>query len=76
MKILLADDDLLFRTLLKRSVSGCGSETVVVSDGEQAWREITAADSPRLAILDWIMPGTDGLEVCRRIRQANLPLGS
>jgi DNA-binding response OmpR family regulator len=72
MKILIADDDLLFRILLERSIRAWGYEPVVVTDGESAWRELERADGPQLALLDWVMPGVDGLEICRRVRGAAL----
>jgi DNA-binding response OmpR family regulator len=73
MKILIADDDRAFRTLLERSIRGWGYEPVVVADGEDAWRELERTDGPQIALLDWVMPGADGLEVCRRVRRAPLP---
>lgn len=72
-KVLLADDDNFFRVLLRKNVARWGYETVAVSDGGEAWRALCAPDGPSLAILDWIMPVMDGLEVCRRIRESNLP---
>jgi len=72
MRALLAEDDRLFRTLLHRVLVRWGFEPIVVVDGEQALRELTSPGGPRLAILDWMMPNVDGLEVCRRVRAANL----
>lgn len=71
--ILIADDDPLYRLLLERSARSWGYEPVVVCDGEQAWHALAQADGPRIALLDWVMPRMDGLEVCRRIRRAGLP---
>jgi two-component system NtrC family sensor kinase len=73
MKILLAEDDRTFQILLRRVLTKWGYEAVVVGDGEAAWQELSSEGGPRIAILDWIMPGTDGLEVCRRVRAGNLP---
>ncbi|MGP8247167.1 MAG: ATP-binding protein [Bryobacteraceae bacterium] len=73
MKVLAADDDAVFRLLVQKALRGWGHEPVVVSDGQQALEALTAADGPRLAILDWVMPGTDGAQTCRQIRAANLP---
>jgi two-component system, NtrC family, sensor kinase len=73
MRILLAEDDRVFRVLLHKVLVKWGYEPDVVGDGEQAWRALTAKGGPRLAILDWMMPHADGLEVCRRVRTANLP---
>ena len=47
-----------------------GYEATVVGDGDRAWAELRSDDPPRLAILDWMMPGMDGVEVCRRVRSA------
>jgi putative two-component system response regulator len=70
MKVLIADDNHFYRCALKATLGELGYEVIAVADGEAAW-EVLAGDSPpKLAILDWIMPKTDGLEVCRRLRQA------
>jgi two-component system cell cycle response regulator len=68
VRILIAEDDVTSRLLLKRVLEKWGYEVTVTSDGAEAWRALQAADAPRLAILDRIMPGMDGLEVCRRLR--------
>jgi signal transduction histidine kinase len=71
--ILVADDDPLYRLLLERSARAWGYRPVVVCDGAEAWSALAQPDGPRIALLDWVMPGMDGLEVCRRIRRAGLP---
>src|SRR5437588_4029580 len=48
-----------------------GYEVVVAATGLEAWELLQAPDAPRLAILDWMMPGLDGVEVCRRVRELN-----
>jgi len=68
MKILIAEDDSTSRLLLKRVLTGWGYEVTATADGEEALRELLADDAPRLAILDWMMPGIDGVDVCRRVR--------
>jgi DNA-binding response OmpR family regulator len=68
MQILIADDDNASRTLLAAHLRKWGYEAVSVSDGKAAWAALTAPDAPRIAILDWMMPGMDGIEVCRRAR--------
>jgi two-component system, cell cycle response regulator len=73
VKILVAEDDLTSRTLLKTILTSWGFEVSAVADGEEAWQVLSGASAPRLAILDWMMPGLDGLEVCRRIRAADSP---
>ena len=68
MKILVADDNLVFQNVLKAMLTNWGYEVIVASDGTEACRLLQAEDGPRLAILDWRMPGMDGVEVCRRVR--------
>lgn len=68
MKILIADDESISRRLLAATLSRLGHEAVATEDGSQAWAELERPDSPQLAILDWNMPGLDGLEICRRLR--------
>lgn len=71
MKILIADDNAVFRTVLRAMLTQWGYDAVVASDGEEAWRLLQAETGPRLAILDWLMPGLDGPEVCRRVRSSH-----
>lgn len=70
MRVLIADDEGTSRVLLESMAGKWGYEPVVVSDGEQAHEALAAADGPMLAVLDWLMPGLDGPEVCRRLRAA------
>lgn len=67
MRILLAEDSAASRFLLRRAVEELGHEVIVAEDGEQAW-ERYLAEAPDAVISDWIMPGLDGDELCRRIR--------
>lgn len=67
MRVVLADDDPVLRRLLAGVLDHLGHTTEVVADGEAAWRAIER-DAPPLAVLDWMMPVMDGLEVCRRVR--------
>ncbi len=69
IRILVADDNPVFLRLLETFVHKCGYEPLPVADGEQALEALMRPDAPRLAILDWEMPGMTGIEVCRRIRQ-------
>ena len=69
MKVLIADDDPVSRRLLASAVCRWGYEAIVVQDGNEALRALLARDAPNLAILDWRMPGMDGTELCREIRQ-------
>lgn len=67
MRVLLADDDAFMRLLYEEVLRSCGHEAIVATDGTEAWA-MFEREVPPLVILDWQMPGPDGLEVCRRIR--------
>jgi two-component system, cell cycle response regulator len=67
-RVLIAEDDLTARTILAGVLKKWGYETVVVKDGQAAWDILQQPGCPRLAILDWMMPGMDGLEVIRLAR--------
>ena len=69
MKILLAEDDLTSRRILTAIVKKWGFDPVVSEDGNGAWEELQKPDAPKLVLLDWNMPGLEGLEVCRRLRK-------
>jgi len=69
MRILIADDDDVLRHILDATLTKWGYEVVVARNGLEAWRILQGNDAPQLAILDWIMPGMDGVEVCREIRK-------
>lgn len=69
MRILIAEDNVVSRRVLETTLLKWGHEAVVTCDGAEAWETLRQEDAPRLAILDWMMPGMDGVEVCRRIRQ-------
>jgi diguanylate cyclase (GGDEF)-like protein len=73
VRILIADDDPISRKLLERTLLRLGHEVEVVSDGPDAVNALLRADAPRMAILDWEMPGADGLVVCRVVRQRTAP---
>src|SRR5579863_6683175 len=67
-RILLAEDDVVIREMLSNWLSGAGYQVEVASDGEEAWKILDQDDSPELVILDWMMPGIEGTEICRRLR--------
>ena len=69
MKVLIADDSSVSRRLLEAALRKWNYDVVVACDGQEAWNHLQHEDAPRLAILDWMMPGISGLEVCRRVRQ-------
>jgi DNA-binding response OmpR family regulator len=67
MRVLLADDDIIARTLLTAVITDLGHEPVIADDGQRAWELFQSEPTP-LAVLDINMPGLDGLTVCRLIR--------
>jgi DNA-binding response OmpR family regulator len=67
MKLLIAEDDDLFVKLLKQLLEP-DYELEVARDGDEAWKVLQHPAAPRLAILDWVMPGLSGPEICRRVR--------
>lgn len=69
MKIMIAEDDMLSRMMLEKSLERAGYEVTAVSNGARALTALDAEDPPRLALLDWAMPEKDGAEVCREIRR-------
>src|SRR5438477_154147 len=68
IKVLIAEDDRITRRMLEVILGEWGYETVAVRDGLAAWDALRHADGPWIALLDWLMPGIDGVEICRRIR--------
>jgi DNA-binding response OmpR family regulator len=72
--IVIAEDDVVSREVICTAVSKWGFRTIVTHDGHEAMAAVRAEKGPVVAILDWMMPGMDGLEVCRRIRQLGKPV--
>ncbi len=71
MKILIAEDDAVSRTILRRAVEKLGHECQAAADGEEAWALYKENPDLDVIISDWMMPGVDGLELCRRVRGDN-----
>lgn len=69
MRILIAEDDPVSRTVLQVALTKWGHEVVVTEDGLAAWEVLKREDAPPLAVLDVMMPGADGTEICRRLRE-------
>ena len=67
-RILIADDDPVARTMLQALLTKWGYQVIAASDGLEAARVLESADARQLAILDWMMPGAEGPEICRRVR--------
>lgn len=74
MKILIAEDDKTSRFILKGILVKWGHEILLASDGLEALDKLQSPERPQAAILDWMMPGMDGLEVCRQIKRMELPV--
>lgn len=72
MKILIADDSAVSLGFLKGILTNWGYEVVTCEDGNEAWNEIQKEDAPNIAILDWSMPGMDGVDICRAVRKKGL----
>ena len=67
MSILIAEDEAVTRLILRRAVEKLGYDCLVARDGEEAWRLFQDA-AVDVVISDWMMPGVDGVELCRRVR--------
>ena len=67
MKVLIADDSAVPRLILERALASLGHQTISASDGEEAWEHFLGFE-PDVVLSDWLMPGVDGIELCRRIR--------
>jgi diguanylate cyclase (GGDEF)-like protein len=68
-RVLIADDSVVSRHLLEVTLRKWGYDVESSSDGLAAWNRLQRPDAPALAILDWVMPGLTGPEVCRLVRQ-------
>jgi DNA-binding response OmpR family regulator len=69
-RILVAEDDPVSRTLIATRLAKWGYDAMITNDGAEAMTVLRAPKPPTLAILDWSMPHMDGLEICRRLREA------
>ena len=67
-RVLVAEDDAMFRKILQSWLQGWAYQVTVAEDGTKAWEILQQVRPPELLILDWVMPGIDGTELCRRIR--------
>jgi len=69
MRVLIADDEPVSRRMLQGMLVKWGYEVIPAEDGNAAWEQLKAADAPRMALLDWMMPGQNGVDVCRALRK-------
>jgi phosphoserine phosphatase RsbU/P len=74
VKVLIADDDPIERRLLEGMLTKWGYEVLTSADGRHARDLLIGADPPTLAILDWMMPGMTGIDVCRHVRSTDSPI--
>jgi DNA-binding response OmpR family regulator len=70
MKVLIAEDDIFFRKLLQQTLAS-DYDIILAEDGNEAWETLQQENAPQLAILDWVMPGLSGPQVCRKVRQCS-----
>ena len=71
IRILVAEDEAVSRELICVRLAQWGYEVIATQNGTEAMAALRKKDAPSLAILDWMMPGMDGLEICRRIREVD-----
>jgi len=71
MRILAAEDNPVFQSMLKTLLRKWGYDAVMAQNGSEAWEILESDTAPRLAVLDWMMSGMDGVQICRRVRSAN-----
>jgi diguanylate cyclase (GGDEF)-like protein len=69
MKILIADDDSTMRALLLSGLTRLGYQVEIAGSGDEAWALLQQPAAPEIAILDWMMPGMTGVDICRRLRE-------
>ena len=75
MKILLAEDSAVYRHLITGHLKEWGFTFVIAKDGAEAWNLLQKPEAATMVLLDWVLPELDGLELCRKIRQAEVPGG-
>jgi len=71
LQVIIADDDRLSRRVLEDRCREWGFEVLTAVDGNQAWELFTEQDAPRIFLLDWVMPGINGIDLCAKIRNSS-----
>jgi phosphoserine phosphatase RsbU/P len=69
MRILIAEDEKVTRMRLEKTLSEWGFDVETVVDGQAAWERLCSENPPHLCLIDWLMPGMEGPELCRRVRE-------
>jgi len=67
-RVLVVEDDPVSRRLLELRLASAGYDAVVADDGDRGWEILESVEAPELAVVDWMLPGLDGIEICRRLR--------
>ena len=75
MRVLIAEDDTISRKLLEVNLKRVGYDVLSTTDGGEAWEALSGEGAPRIAVLDWMMPLMNGVDICRRVRQEQQRLG-
>lgn len=68
--IVIAEDDPVSRRLVTAAIEAGGFNTIVTNDGDEAMTALRAQKNACIAVIDWMMPGIDGVEICRRMRES------
>jgi len=71
LPVIVAEDDPVSRALVCTLLENWGYEVMMTADGREAMEAIRAQTAPALAVIDWMMPGLDGIEICQRVREDN-----
>jgi len=70
MKLLIVDDETIVRTILSSMIKGWDYEVILAANGEEAWTLLQTIHEPVILLVDWIMSGMDGIELCKKIKQS------
>ena len=72
MQALVVDDSAVYRKLIGDQLRSWGFGVTLAETGSDAWQILEQPDSPKLVLLDWVLPDLDGVELCRRIRKCSI----